>query len=54
LESTKKDTKCPICNRQTFGVFNRALKLIKKLQGKEDESKPIVPIKRGRWVEVAE
>lgn len=33
---TAKSTgnKCPICNRQTFGVFNRAHKLLKKIAAK--------------------
>jgi len=32
LEANKKSPKCAICDKQTFAVFNRATKLVKKLQ----------------------
>ena len=31
--------KCPVCNKQTFGVFNRAHKLLKKIASKKDMEK---------------
>ena len=35
LDGTKSTgNKCPICNKQTFGVFNRAHKLLKKIAAK--------------------
>jgi RING finger protein 113A len=36
MEGTKgTGNKCPICNKQTFGVFNRAHKLLKKIAAKK-------------------
>ena len=36
LDGTKTaGNKCPICNKQTFGVFNRAHKLLKKIAAKK-------------------
>ena len=31
LRTMKSDTRCPVCQKQTSGVFNRAHKLIKQL-----------------------
>ena len=31
LRAMKSDTRCPVCQKQTSGVFNRAHKLIKQL-----------------------
>ena len=36
MNGTKNNgNKCPICNKQTFGVFNRAHKLLKKIATKK-------------------
>jgi hypothetical protein len=32
VNATKSNGKCPACTKPTFGVFNRAHKLIKKIQ----------------------
>ena len=31
IEDNKKNPKCRVCGKKTFGVFNKAVKLIKKL-----------------------
>jgi RING finger protein 113A len=51
-ESNKKSSKCPICDKQTFGVFNKATKLIKKLNIENNvNEETIVKHKRstGSW-----
>ena len=35
MENHKKNSKCVACEKQTFGVFNRAVKLIKKISAKD-------------------
>ena len=32
--------KCPICSKQTFGVFNRAQKLLKQIELKKGGGEP--------------
>ena len=39
MSAYKKNTKCPACNKQTFGVFNTARKLLRKLGLAEVSSK---------------
>lgn len=39
MDGTKNTgNKCPVCNKQTFGVFNRAHKLLKKIATKKGTS----------------
>ena len=41
MEGTQNTgNKCPICNKQTFGVFNRAHKLLKKIASKKGITEP--------------
>ncbi len=64
LARNKTNTRCAICDKQTFGVFNKARKLIKhiaSLKGEDAESSkaaaPVlcVPIRRkGNWETVEE
>ena len=35
MEDNKKNPKCRVCGKKTFGVFNKAVKLIKKLAAVE-------------------
>ena len=32
-------TKCPVCGKQTFGVYNTASKLVKRLAEKKEKEK---------------
>jgi hypothetical protein len=68
MDGTKNTgNKCPVCNKQTFGVFNRAHKLLKKIATKKGIPEPdasekpssatqratTAPVsKRGSWEEV--
>lgn len=36
IDHSKKNTKCAICDKQTFGIFNKARKLIKYMQQKDN------------------
>ena len=44
IAATKKKAHCPACDKQTFGVFNRPHKLLKKMQqlGGSDAAKALV------------
>ena len=48
MDGTKSTgNKCPVCNKQTFGVFNKAHKLLKKIASKKgihDSDGPALPI----------
>jgi RING finger protein 113A len=61
FESNKKSSKCPVCDKQTHGIFNKAKKLIKKLieSGKMNEEdvstvKVTTTSKRGSWEEITD
>lgn len=62
IEHHKHDSKCNVCQKQTFGVFNKATKLIKKLKtgagavsgtvGVQDSKGIRLGISRGSWEDV--
>lgn len=69
LNSSKKSgNKCAVCNKQTFGVFNRAHKLLKKIASKGKEGGVVgvvgdcnvvasalaLVVKRGTWETVTD
>jgi hypothetical protein len=55
--------KCPVCNKQTFGVFNKATKIVKKMAQMKGDASSAAPTstsagsisavapqaKKGRW-----
>jgi len=57
IEASKTNTKCPVCDKQTFGVFNKAKKLLKKAEevGAAEsfvKTSHITLAKKGKWEEV--
>jgi len=55
MQYNKTNPKCPICEKPTFGVYNKAIKLIKKLQKDKDEQPALVaPRSQGTWEDVTE
>lgn len=56
LRHFKTDTRCPVCQKQTSGVLNKAHKLIKQLVGKggadgraTDSTNAVSSSSRGAW-----
>ena len=37
IDSSKKNTKCVVCDKQTFGIFNKARKLIKYMEQQQQQ-----------------
>ena len=55
MQHNKSNPKCPICDKPTFGVYNKAIKLIKKLQKDKDEQQaPVVQKSCGSWEDVTD
>jgi RING finger protein 113A len=38
IDASKKNPKCAVCDKQTFGIFNKARKLIKFMQQQQQQS----------------